>query len=338
MMAISGVLPPHLLIFFEFHSCVVTMVFIARKKIGKETYYYIAHNLRSERGKWKSLREYIGKRLPAKAALQKLTGSFIRKHGISVRKKYAYADPERLAKLDYLIGEFQKVVKNYPRIALEKREKDFTIKFTYNTNAIEGNSVTLLETAAMLEKKVVPQGKSLREVYEIFNTEKALNFVRKYKGDVSRRLLLRLHKLMMANIDDAEAGRIRNYPVAIQGANWMPPSEKDVQRKFAEFLAWYSKSKRKLHPLELAAVAHLKFIEVHPFGDGNGRVARLMTNLILMRNGYPPVNIKVKDTIPYVKELQYAQNTQKFEKLVDWFVQKLGEDYAQAARKGATQG
>jgi len=76
----------------------------------------------------------------------------------------------------------------------------------------------LLETAAMLQKKVVPKGKSLREVYEIFKTEKALNFVRKYRGDVSKRLLLRLHRMMMANIDDAEAGRIRNYPVAIQGA------------------------------------------------------------------------------------------------------------------------
>jgi Fic family protein len=313
------------------------MVFIAKKKLGKERYFYLAHNLRSEKGKWKSLREYIGKKLPGKAELQNLTERFIRKHGISIRKKYLYIDPERLAKLDFVIGEFQKVVKDYPRIALEKRERDFTIKFTYNTNAIEGNTVSLLETAAMLQKKVVPEGKSLREVHEIFNTEKALNFVRKYRGDVSRRLLLNLHKMMVANIDNAEAGRIRSYPVAIQGANWMPPSEKEVGGKFSEFLAWYSKSKKKLHPLELAAISHLKFIEVHPFGDGNGRVARLMTNLVLMRNGYPPINIKVKDTIPYVKELQYAQNTQEFEKLVDWFVQKLGEEYAESTKKGATQ-
>src|SRR3989338_7756407 len=305
------------------------MVFVARKKVGKETYYYLAHNLRSERGKWKSLREYLGKKKPNEAEFQKLKENFILKHKISVKKKYAYLDPERLAKLDFVIGEFQKKVKDYPRIAIEKREKDFTIRFTYNTNAIEGNTVSLLETAAMLEKKVMPSGKSLREIHEIFNTEKALNFIRTCKSDVSKRLILRLHKMMMTNIDDAQAGRIRSYTVAIEGANWMPPSEKEVEGKFDEFLAWYSKSKRKLHPIELAAIAHLKFIEVHPFGDGNGRVARLMTNLILMRNGYPPINIKVRDTIPYVKELQYAQNTQKFEKLVDWFVQKLGEEYVE---------
>lgn len=337
MMMLGSDLPelllPHLLIFSEFSTSVVTMVFIAKKTIGKETYYYLAHNLRSEGGKWKSLREYIGKKMPSGAELRKLEEKLVQKHKIQVKKKYAYIDPERLSKLDYIIGEFQKRVKDYPRIALEKREKDFTIKFTYNTNAIEGNTVSLLETAAMLEKKVVPEGKSLREIYEIFNTEKALNFVRKYPGDVSKRLLLRLHKMMMANIDDAQAGKVRRYPVAIQGANWMPPSEKEVEGRFGEFLAWHSKNKRKLHPIELAAIAHLKFIEVHPFGDGNGRVARLMTNLILMRGSYPPINIKVRDTIPYVKELQYAQNTQKFEKLVDWFVQKLGEDYAESAKR-----
>jgi len=308
------------------------MVFVARKKTGKVAYYYLAHNLRTERGKWKSLREYIGKKMPGKAELQKLTEQFILKHGIPVKKKYAYLDPERLAKLDFVIGEFQKRVKNYPRIALEKRERDFTIRFTYNTNAIEGNTVSLLETAAMLEKKVMPSGKSLGEIHEIFNTEKALNCITACKGDVSKRLILKLHRMMMANIDEQQGGRIRNYPVAIDGANWMPPSEKEVEGKFREFLAWYAKNRVKLHPIELAAITHLKFIEVHPFGDGNGRVARLITNLILMRNGYPPVNIKVKDTIPYVKELQYAQNTQKFEKLADWFVQKIGEDYVEAAK------
>ncbi|HQT44750.1 MAG TPA: Fic family protein [Candidatus Micrarchaeota archaeon] len=255
------------------------------------------------------------------------------KHKIPVKKKYAYLNPERLAKLDFVIGEFQKKVKDYPRIAIEKRERDFTIRFTYNTNAIEGNSVSLIETAAMLEKKVMPFGKSLREIHEIFNTEKSLNFIRACRANVSKRLILNLHRMMMANIDDLQGGRIRDYPVAIEGANWMPPSEKEVSGKFEEFLKWYAKNERKLHPIELAAITHLKFIEVHPFGDGNGRVARLITNLILIRNGYPPINIKVSDTIPYVKELQYAQNTQKFEKLVDWFVQKLGENYLESAKE-----
>ncbi|MBS3068843.1 Fic family protein [Candidatus Micrarchaeota archaeon] len=168
----------------------------------------------------------------------------------------------------------------------------------------------------------------------LFNFEHAskIVFTPENYSDVSKRLILNLHKMMMANIDDSEGGRIRNYPVRIEGANWMPPSEKEVVGKFGEFLGWYAKNKRRLHPIELAAITHLKFIEVHPFGDGNWRVARLLTNLILMRNGYPPVNINVRDTIPYVKELQYAQNTQKFEKLADWFVQKLGEEYIASAK------
>ena len=303
------------------------MVFIIKKKIKGEIYYYLAHNLRTARGKWKSLRMYIGKESPSDTEFEKLRDESIKKYDIQTKPKYLYLNPERLAKLDYVIGEFKKIIKNYPRIALEKQERDFTIKFTYNTNAIEGSTISLLETSAMLDKKVTPKGKSLREIYEIFNTEKALSFLNKYKGDLSKRIILKLHKIIMTNIDDQEAGRIRTYPVAIQGANWMPPNEKEIKDKFEEFLQWYVKNKRRLHPIELATIVHLKFIEVHPFGDGNGRVGRLITNLILMKNGYPPMNIKVKDTIPYVKQLQYAQNTKKYDKLVDWFIQKLGEDY-----------
>jgi Fic family protein len=306
------------------------MVFVIKKRIKGGIYYYLAHNLRTAAGRWKSLRMYIGKELPSGTELEKLKERFVQRYSIPARQKYRYANPEKIAKLDYVIGEFKKITKNYPRIALEKRERDFTIKFTYNTNAIEGNTISLLETAVMLEKKVTPKGKSLREIYEIFNTEKALNFLDNYEGDLSKRIVLKLHKIMMTSIDDQEAGKIRTYPVAIQGANWMPPNEKEVKSKFEEFLQWYTKNKKRLHPVELAAITHVKFIEVHPFGDGNGRVARLVTNLILMRNGYPPMNIKVKDTIPYVKQLQYAQNTKKYEKLVDWFLHKLGEGYVKA--------
>jgi Fic family protein len=309
------------------------MVFIAKKTIRGETYYYLAHNTRTTGGKWRSFRRYIGKELPSDSEIKNLKASFIKKFNIPIKQKYTYADPDKIAKLDYVIGEFKKKTREYPRIALEKRERDFTIKFTYNTNAIEGNTISLLETAAMLGKKVTPKGKNLREIYEIFNTEKALNFLNSYKGDLSKRIILRLHKIMMTNIDDEEAGKIRTYPVGIEGANWTPPSEKEVEGKFEEFLQWYSKNKRKLHPIELAAIAHLKFIEVHPFGDGNGRVARLITNLILMRNGYSPLNIKVKDTIPYVKLLQHTQNTQRFDKLVDWFLHKLGEEYVTSVAK-----
>lgn len=309
------------------------MVFVAKRKIKGETYYYLAHNLRTAEGRWRSFRMYIGKEMPSSSELEKLKRRFMEKFHIPAHRKYKYINPERLAKLDYVIGEFKKITKNYPRIALEKQERDFTVKFTYDTNAIEGNTISLLETAAMLEKKITPKGKSLRETYEIFNTEKALNFLSSYKGDLSKRAILKLHRIMMANIDDREGGKIRTYPVAIQGANWFPPNEKEVKKKFEEFLQWYAKNKRKLHPVELAAVTHIKFIEVHPFGDGNGRVARLITNLILMKNGYPPMNIKVRDTIPYVKQLQYAKNTRRYDKLVDWFIQKLGEGYVKSIPK-----
>lgn len=306
------------------------MVFVLKKKTHGSTYYYLAHNLRVSNTKWRSCRKYLGKKLPGSKALEKLKKGFIEEFKIPEAKQFEFLDKERLARVDYVIGEFRQKIKKYPRIALEKIERDFTIRFTYNTNAIEGNSLSLIETAALLNKRIAPPGKSLREVHEITNMEKALNYLKAFKGDVSKRLVCKLHEIMMQGIDDETAGRLRDFDVAIQGANWLPPRGKEVKKKFKEFMKSYAKNKKKLHPIELAAITHLKFIEVHPFADGNGRIARLITNLILMKNGYPPLNIKAKDTIKYIKVLQYAQNMQAFKELVDWFLQKLGENYLQA--------
>ena len=305
------------------------MVFVFEKKEKGEKYYYLAHNIRISGKKWKSYRKYLGKNLPGKAELEKMKKEFVKEFNIPLEKPLAYLDKKKLAKVDYIIGEFQEKIKKYPKIALEKIERDFTIKFTYNTNAIEGNKITLIETTVLLNKKITPEGKSLREIHEITNTEKALNYLKGYKGVLSKRLILSFHKILMKNIESETAGKFRTFDVAIQGANWMPPRGSEVNKKFEEFLKWYASNKNKLHPLELAAITHLKFIEVHPFGDGNGRIARLMTNFLLIKKGYPPINIKEKDTIEYVKVLQYAQNTHGFKELCDWFLQKLGEDYAE---------
>ncbi len=304
------------------------MVFVLKKEENGNTYYYLAHNARVSKNRWKSYRKYVGKKLPSKEKMKKLEKDFIKGNGIKVGKQFKYLDKEKLDKVDYIIGEFREKTKKYPKIALEKIERDFTIKFTHDTNAIEGNTVSLIETSALLNKKVAPPGKSLREIHEITNTEKALECLKKFKGELSKRLVCMLHKIMMQNIEDETAGKFRNYNVSIQGANWFPTQGKEVGGEFKELMNWYKKNKNKLHPIELAAITHLKFVEVHPFGDGNGRIARLITNHILMKNCYPPLNIKEKDTLEYVKVLQFSQNNQKFKELVNWFTQKLGENYA----------
>jgi len=309
------------------------MVFVLEKEENGRKYYYLAHNKRVSGGKWKSYRKYLGSKLPAKKELERIEKEFVEEFGIQLVKDFRFVDCEKLEKVDFIISEFRERVKEYPKIALEKMNRDFTIKFTYETNAIEGNTVSLIETAALLNKKIAPEGKSLREIHEITNTEKALNYLKDFKGDLSKRLVCKLHEIIMENINDEEAGHFRSYDVAIQGANWMPVKGLEVKEKFEEFMVWYRKNREKLHPIELAAIAHFKFIEVHPFGDGNGRVARLITNLILMKNGYPPINIRVRDTIEYVKVLQFTQNKQKFKELVNWLLQKLGEQYVGSLTK-----
>lgn len=305
------------------------MVFVLKKEVNGQAYYYLAHNMRTKPGKWKSLRKYIGKKMPNNKKVEKMKAGFIEEFNIIIEKEFKFLDKVKLEKVDFIVSEFQKKTSKYPKLALEKIERDFTIKFTYNTNAIEGNSLTLIETSALLNKKIAPAGRSLREIHEIENTEKALNYVNGFKGELSKRFVCHLHELMMKNIDDEEAGKFRTYDVAIQGANWLPVFGTKVSSSFDEFINWYKKNKRKLHPVELASICHLKFIEVHPFGDGNGRISRLLTNFILMKTGYPPLNIKVKDTIEYVKVLQHAQNKQKFKELVDWFLHKIGQGLRQ---------
>jgi len=309
------------------------MVFVLKKEENGNTYYYLAHNARVSKNKWKSYRRYIGKKVPSKENMEKLEKEFVEENGIKVGKQFKYIDKEKLDKVDYIISDFREKTKKYPKIALKKIERDFTIKFTYDTNAIEGNTVSLIEATALLNKKVAPPGKSLREVYEITNTEKAIEYLKKFKGGLSKRLVCRLHKIMMENIENETTGKFRDYNVSIQGANWFPAQGREVEKKFKELMNWHKKNKNKLHPIELAAITHLKFIEIHPFGDGNGRIARLITNHILMKNGYPPLNIKEKDTLEYVKVLQFSQNNQKFKELVNWFMQKLGENYSNMLTK-----
>ena len=157
------------------------MVFVLKKTENGVDYFYLAHNLRVSGKKWKSLRKYLGKKIPPKAELEQLKAEFIKAHNIPVGQKFSFLDEKKLEKVDFIISEFREKIKEYPKIVLEKIDRDFTIKFTYNTNAIEGNTFSLVETASLLNKNIAPHGKSLREIYEASNMEKALNFFKNYK-------------------------------------------------------------------------------------------------------------------------------------------------------------
>lgn len=192
----------------------------------------------------------------------------------------------------------------------ENRYEAFVAQFTYDSNAIEGNTLTLEETGQLLFEGLVPQ-RSLREVNEALNHKRAFDHALSHRGEISKKFICRLHELVVQDTLPKElasqTGRYRNVQVYIRGVDWVPPKPTDVPNDMRSLLVWYTKNRKIVHPVVAAAYFHSGFELVHPFVDGNGRVGRLLMNFILRRNGYPMINIPARRKREYYSALQKAQ-------------------------------
>ncbi|MCS6822856.1 MAG: Fic family protein [Cytophagaceae bacterium] len=212
-----------------------------------------------------------------------------------------------------------------PNSALQKIKENLSIEWTYNSNSIEGNTLSLQETRLILKEGITIKGKSLREHFEAHNHEKAIEYLyRIVREDYILRSIdiLTLHELVMRSIDDDYAGRIRNGGVRISGANFIPPNASKVPELLDELIAFVNNNPLGLNDILLATVFHHKFVWIHPFFDGNGRTVRLAMNLLLMRSGFPPAIILKNDRKKYYEALNHA-NQGKYEKLVLLMSQSL---------------
>ncbi len=198
-----------------------------------------------------------------------------------------------------------------PKITFVNRYEAFCSLFTYDSTTIEGNSLTLQETARLLFEGIVPPNKPLREVHEVLNHKKAFDYILGHKGDIEKELICELHKIIVANTLRSELiqqiGKYRNVQVYIRGVSWFPPKPSEVHSKMSSLLSWYTKNKKKLHPLILASYFHTEFEKIHPFVDGNGRIGRLLLNFILHKNKYPMINIPNSIKHKYYNALEKAQ-------------------------------
>ncbi|MBU3924425.1 Fic family protein [Patescibacteria group bacterium] len=188
--------------------------------------------------------------------------------------------------------------------------KWFDVTYTYHTNAIEGNTLTLSETRMILEDGLTVGGKQVKEILEAKNHQKTLDLLFEIvsgEKDLSEEIICNLHKKLLLDIDDENAGNYRKIQVYITGSEDLPPTAKEVSGLMKEFIKWYSDNKIKIDLLELVALIHHKFVKIHPFIDGNGRIARLLVNLILSKNGYPPI------IIPIIRRQEYIEAIKKGE-------------------------
>ncbi|MBT3272664.1 MAG: Fic family protein [Spirochaetales bacterium] len=210
--------------------------------------------------------------------------------------------------LNSIEGKKRELDRNRPLSSsiVRNLEKEFTIAWTYNSNAIEGNTLSLQETEVVLNEGITIGGKTVNEHFEAINHKKGIEYVRRIvekKINISEEVIRELHRIILSSIDDPEAGNYRKHNVRILGARHIPPQSNKIPKMMSNFIIWFRSNEYKLNTPQMAAELHYRFVMIHPFVDGNGRVARLIMNLFLMRNGYPPAIILKVDRKRYYRIL-----------------------------------
>ena len=198
-----------------------------------------------------------------------------------------------------------------PSAVVNRLREQILVEWIYNSNAIEGSTVTLQETRLILETGLTIGGKTLREHFEVTNHRDAILYVEQLAADQEKLTpfhVRQIHKLVLSQIDDESAGNYRTTQVQIAGARHVPPEAWEIPAQMTEWGKWLAKAEKSIHPVVLAALAHHSLVKIHPFVDGNGRTARLVMNLILIKNGYPPTVILRTDRQSYYRVLSLADD------------------------------
>ena len=238
----------------------------------------------------------------------------------------SYLPPHIQKRLDEKRAQLN-ALRPLPKSAVEKLRDQFRIEMTYNSNAIEGNSLTLKETFLVINEGITVKGKPLKDHIEATDHHQALAYLYELveyekKNTLSERLIKQIHTMIIRELDTTWAGRYRNAHVIIGGADHTPPDALDVPKQMQKLIAWISKEKKNLHVVELAARVHHEFVHIHPFFDGNGRTSRLLMNLILMQASFPLSIVLKNDRKKYYRVLAQA-DTGNYEPFVLFIAQAV---------------
>lgn len=295
---------------------------------GKKKKYYLAHSLRRGK-KVRKLRFYLGVNLSEKEITQK--------------RKYAEAAiKERIRAEEIISDPFHTVLSSKEQDELKALEAKCDIKishlsemdwakyirlFTYDTNAIEGSTLTAPEVDSILVENKLPKDKSKYDISETYGVSEAVQYIRKTKEHISLNLMIKIHEIVFKDSKDF-AGKFRSkgIEVAVVNADGKiihrgAPSAY-VAKLLDELVNWYNLNKMKYPPIALAAVVHNQFENVHPFQDGNGRVGRLLLNNILLKHGLPPVNIELKNRAQYYNALQEYEKNQNLRPTIELIIKE----------------
>lgn len=270
------------------------MATIRKRKIGEQIYYYLEHSTKIGRVVEKK-EKYLGKEVPKN--IEKIKKQFL----FEIYKGKWYN------KFDAIKKNYRKEFENLPDSIKEKLIEQFMIKFTYNTNRIEGGTLSYRDTSNLLHDKITPARKPMKDVKEAESHKKVFYEMHEYKKDLNLNTVLEWHRKLLFDTKPDIAGKIRTYEVGIDGTKVELPLATELNAVLRDFFRWYERNKGTMHPVELAALVHLKFVSIHPFGDGNGRISRLMMNFALKKHGYPMLNISYSNRNSYYNALERSQ-------------------------------
>lgn len=282
------------------------MASIVKRKIGNQTYYYLQHNIRKG-GKREEL--YLGKTIPDNIA--EIKQNFL----------LEFYRQDWTPRLGVIYAKYKAEMQKQPKLIRAKELETFSIKFTYNTQRIEGSTLTLKETADLLRDGISPR-KPINDTIETMEHQKLFLEIMQYKEDLALETVCIWHKRLFEKTKGEMAGKVRDFEVRIAGSKFTPPPHQSLSILLKGFFTWYRKARKQFNSVELAALVHLKFVSIHPFGDGNGRISRLMMNFVLYRGGYPMFDVDYADRRSYYNALERSSLGQNDVIFLQWFMKR----------------
>jgi Fic family protein len=305
------------------------MVSIKIKKRNKKENLYAEYSFRMPNGNIKKLSKFVEKEEDANSPIIK--DYFLRKeieaNQIYAEKKYISNNiftKQKIAKIEAYRVEYKKIMNTLTKKQMNDILDRFTANFTYESNAIEGNSLTLKDVTMIFSENIVPKGKNLREVYEANNTREAneLLFNNKLKIDIKD--IIKLHSILVK--ETGVTIGFKNLPNFLLMRNVKTTPPENVEKEMQKLVDWYNISRKNVYPLKIAAEFHGRFEKIHPFEDGNGRVGRILINVILLENNYPPLIIRKTVRHSYFEALSAYDKNHK-DKLERFLIEKFEDTF-----------
>jgi Fic family protein len=327
------------------------MAYIYNKKINNESHYYLRVSLKKEGKQITKDIAYLGKNIEeVKEKLQNLPKKdqeqikktyktihrFLEKNIFleQIRKQKNKKDKYlgNIDELNAIVLHYNKNILSLDNLTKQEIFESFVVDFCYNTTSIEGNTITLKEAELLLSENLTPKNKTLREIFDLKNTKDVFFEILAKKPELTHEIIIEIHKKLMKDIDDRTNYRTRD--VRVFKARFKSSPAFFVKKDMDLLINWYNQNVNKINPFVLASMFHHKFEKIHPFFDGNGRTGRMILNLLLLKQNYPPIIIRNKNRIKYLNALSSADkddllnsDPKQYKEFLDFCLKEYKENY-----------